>query len=285
VHPFLKKVLSPLIFLRRYGFQKKVKYFKEFRENLVGILDSDPIISLSDFGGKFQVDPRSDLFKRAIVSGSYEPDLVRLCLKHLDRERSAIDVGANIGFYTILFARELQKGVVLAIEPVPSALKKLRKNIGINSVASNVLVYEGAATNYGGYVEINTIEGKEEYSSLGKIVHASVRSDSSVKLRVKCTTIDQLTNQYRLNPGFIKIDAEGAEHKVLEGCNEVLRKNRPTLLVECSEDMLRQNGSSVFQLINFLEEYHYQVINPLYPGISIRKRRQGNLLCIPAEMS
>ena len=223
------------------------------------------------------------MLKRLIANKRYEPEIAKYCLKYLDKNRDAIDIGANIGFYTILFAKNLNTRKVLSIEPVTNALQKLYKNINLNQVEKNVIVYEGAALSFTGEVEIKIVEGKEEYSSIGEITHPSIFGSACISKNVNCTTVDDLTKKYSLDPGFLKIDAEGSEHLILMGCKELLQFHRPIIISEISERLLKQNGSSSKDMIKFILQYDYDIIDPIDPKIPPGLKDPGDLLCIPKE--
>lgn len=123
---------------------------------------------MPEYHGNFFLDYRSDLFKRIIMSKSYEPKLAQCCKDLVDNKRDAIDIGANVGFFTVLFAKILCNRKVLSIEPTRHALSRLYKNIRLNEVSDKTIVFEGVVSNQIGETEIKTIEGKEEYSSMGR---------------------------------------------------------------------------------------------------------------------
>ena len=145
-----------------------------------------------------------------------------------------------------------------------------------------VIVFEGVATNSIGEVEIKTIEGREEFSSLGAMKHPSIVTENNFSLeKVVSTTIDDLTNQYSIDPGFIKVDVEGVEHLVFDGARKTLLNNRPIILSELSDYLLRQNGSSAKDVVNLIKEYDYDVINPLAPNMPLVFEETANILCLP----
>ena len=82
----------------------------------------------------------------------------------------------------------------------------------------------------------------------------------------------------------MKIDVEGAEHIVFEGCKELLEFHRPIIISEISEIMLKQNGSSSKDLINFIFQYGYDIVDPIDPKIPPGSKDFGDILCIPKEM-
>jgi len=288
-YALLKILLYPAIAMRRFVVKRVHSYQEEIYHNLCDLLIEDPVISIGEFRGIFAVDFRSDLFKRFLLTKQYEPELVKYCLKFLDKERDAIDVGANIGFYTVLFAKMLNSKKVLSIEPTVNALQRLYRNIKLNNIEKNVTVFEGAATNHLGITQIKTINGREEYSTLGEWKHPSISKEKYFLQETKVVTIDEIVNQYSINPGFMKVDVEGMEHFVFEGSKRTLENNRPIILAELSNYLLKSNGSSAKGLINFIKSYEYDVYGLNEPNAPITSNLLliedfANIICMPKEM-
>jgi len=286
-YSLLKKLLYPAIVVRRGLFKVRQSYYEEVYQNLCDLLIEDPVISIDEFRGSFAVDCRSDLFKRLLLTKQYEPELIKYCLKFLDKKRDAIDVGANVGFYTVLFAKKLNGKKVLSIEPTVNALQHLYRNIKLNNIESNVIVFEGAASNRNRIAEIRTIDGKEEYSTLGEWKHPSISKERYTLQKVKLKTVDELVAQYSLDPGFMKVDVEGMEHFVFEGSKRILENNRPVILSELSDYLLKENGSSSKEIINLIKSYEYDVygLNPQITSNLLLVDDFNNILCIPKEVT
>lgn len=283
-YPFLRKLLYPAILIRRCFLHIKSRWQEKIYQNLCQILVEDPVIRVNEFQGIFMINCRSDLFKRLLITKQYEPQLVKYCLQYLDKERDAIDIGANVGFYTVLFAKNLNSKKVLSIEPTQNALKYLYKNIQLNKIEDKVIVFEGAVSDEYGNTEIKILEGREEYSTLGGWSHPSISKEKYVFQKVKVETIDNLVMQYSLEPGFMKVDVEGVELLVFEGSQKVLETYRPVILSELSNPLLKENGSSSTEVIDFIKRYDYEVIDVFSPDISPGTRDFTNILCIPKEM-
>lgn len=283
-YPIMKAVLYPAVMVRRSFLKRKLFLQKEIIQNFCELLGDDPVISVKEFNGVFAIDARSDLFHRILINKSYEPKFVTYCLKYLDKNRDVIDVGANIGFYTILFAKTLNNKKVLAIEPTKNALKRLHRNIELNHVMDQVDIFKGVASNHSGAVEIKTIKGKEEYSSLGKMKHPSISKESYITEEVIAITIDELVQQKSLDPGFIKVDVEGAEHLVFGGAQKVLENKRPIILSELCNYLLTGNGSSSKEVINLIEKNGYDVFDPVDLSSRPGTKDFGDILCFPKEM-
>jgi FkbM family methyltransferase len=279
--PFVRRAAQPLIAMKQRIERPGQRRLTTILDRLARMSREDPVLSVEEFYGVFAMDCRSRLFRRVIEQGEYEPILTRLCIEHLDPSRDAIDVGANIGFHTILFAKHLTTGRVLAVEPTRNALRRLKRNICINEVEKRVKVFEGAASASREILSMNVIEGLEEFSSIGAMEHPAVRGLTSTLTTVEARTVDDLVEENGLNPSFIKIDAEGSEHLVLAGCTQTLKQFRPVVVAELSNFLLSKNGSSARDVIEKLISLGYAVSDPLHPFEKPGKRDFGDILCLP----
>ncbi len=284
-NPAARALLLPVLLARRAMARRRDAISSEVVRNLRRVVAEDPVIHLPEFEGTFCVDSRSDLFGRIARDGHYEPELAAICLRYLDRTRDAIDIGANVGFYTNLLAKELSGRRVLAVEPTSNALRRLRMNLQRNGVSDRTLVFEGVASDTVGSTTINTIVGREEYSSVGAMVHPSIQHAQYEQQRVAATTVDALVESHGLRPGFMKIDVEGFEHAVLRGASRTLHEHQPVVLSELSDTLLRRNGSSAAAVVQFMRDHDYDVFDPMNPGARFVGRAFGDMVCIPRGMA
>ncbi|MEM6601347.1 MAG: FkbM family methyltransferase [Verrucomicrobiota bacterium] len=255
----------------------------EVIDTLNELLHEDPVLYLSEFDGKFALDARSDLFWRIVLEGLYERELPEIAAKSVDRERDVIDIGANVGFYSVKLSRVMGKGRMFAIEPTVNASQRLRRNVELNDLSGKVEIIQKIISDKGGALKINTIEGKEEYSSIGMMTHPQTMGKELHVETVKSVTLDTLVEERSINPGFIKIDVEGAEHLVFRGAENVLHKHRPIILSELSDQLLNANGSSWIEVIRFIESFDYVVVNPLKPATKPKSQAFSDILCYPRE--
>ena len=246
-------------------------------------LITPPVLTIKEFEGIFALDSHSDLFKRLLVEGVYEPQLVKQSLHYLDTDKDALDIGANIGLFSVLFAKHLRGRKVLAIEPTQRARRWLRENLAHNHVQDRVIVFEGAASDRQGQTTIRTIPGKEEYSSLGVMEHPAITGEPCSEEKISTDTVDHLVEQHGLTPGFMKVDVEGAEHLVFSGAQQVLKQHRPIILSELSDFLLVRNGSSAAQVIGLIESCGYDIIDPMHPNQAPGRSEFGDILCVPCE--
>lgn len=281
--PAVRALLAPALATRRAALGWRHRARLRDLDRLRSVLAADAVVRLDAFDGTFAVGTGSDLFERIALDGHYEPELAGVCRAHLDLGRDAIDVGANVGFYTVLMARALPDRRVLAIEPTPAALGRLKSNLERNGVSDRTVIFEGAAAAAAGRLPISVVDGREEYASLGALVHASVIGAANTTLDIAATTLDALVAEHELAPGFIKIDVEGAEMSVLQGAAETLRVHRPVVLAELTAPLLEAQGTSAEAVLGLFREAGYSVSDPLAPGVPPGRRRYGDVLAVPSE--
>jgi FkbM family methyltransferase len=150
-----------------------------------------------------------------------EEDLLPIVV---DPERSAVDVGANVGSYTVALAKLAR--TVYAFEPDVELARLLRR-----AAPRNVHVSEDAVSERQGTSEFHTplLDGRPAVA-LGSLVAPSDR-DYDVRTVTTTTLNSALANA---NVGFIKIDVEGHEQGVLIGGRELIARCRPVVLVEAN---------------------------------------------------
>jgi FkbM family methyltransferase len=274
--------LRPLWRYALQTFSRKNSFRTHEWVNMKRLIVNDPVLSVPSFGGVFEVPVSSHLFARLVETGEYEPEAIRVVKENVSPDRDAIDVGANIGFFTCLLASCLQSGRVLAVEPTPGAHKRLVANVARNELGQKVIVFYGALADKPGILDIELIEDREEFSSLGGINHHSVRHDQNrTRIPVNVSTIDQLVFENGLNPGFIKIDVEGAEGLVLRGATETLKTFRPVIFAEFSRELLAAKGFKAESIVAELKAAGYSVCDPFHSDHTVGSRAFGDILAVP----
>lgn len=246
------------------------------------VIEGSLVVEMPDFRGSFEIDFRSIILKMILKDNNYEPELVRIVKTYINPLKDAIDVGANIGLYTILLSKIIsQNNKVLSIEPSPLALKYLNNNIKRNNSINSVIVYEGISANTKGNYKLNVIPGMEEYSSLANLVHPDIKNKCHEQININGETIDNLINNYNLDPGFIKVDTEGAEYLVFSGALETIRKYKPVILSEVQDRLLSSFGHNSAKVFNLLMDNGYKIINARNPELPINTPFNGDILAIP----
>jgi FkbM family methyltransferase len=155
-----------------------------------------------------------------------------------------IDVGANVGLYTLLGSRLVQSsGRVVAFEPMPRNIGFLQRHIDLNA-ARNVTILPLACADRSG----REIFCDGANNALG---HLADERESGTMV-VATVTLDEIVAQLDLTPTVVKIDVEGAEMRVLRGASQLLGKSRPALLLSVHSDNLRSD------CLEFLALHRYE---------------------------
>lgn len=161
-----------------------------------------------------------------------------------------LDVGANVGFYTLLASVIVgAQGRVFAFEPVPANVAYLREHIRANGI-SNVEVFD---------VAVSDDEGRKFFKS-GTDKYFLGRLSPEGELAVNCVSLDGMRTRRELRPpNLIKIDVEGAELAVLQGAAQLLAEAHPVIF-------LATHGAEVHrQCCDFLRKLGY-TLNPIEGG-------------------
>ncbi len=141
-----------------------------------------------------------------------EPELLYILRTEIKNKMTCMDIGANIGYVTLLMADLVgSKGRVYAVEPDPANFKLLKANIKLNSFKDRVLCYDIAMHDNIG--KVNFYAGKNA-SNLGSLV--SHKKSVNEAIEVKCDTMDNFFKD-KQPPELIKMDLEGGEVGVFAG--------------------------------------------------------------------
>jgi FkbM family methyltransferase len=157
----------------------------------------------------------------ACVEGTYEVENQAILLEHVRPGDVVFDVGANVGFFTLLASRLVgPTGTVAAFEPFPAALHYLRRHLELNGV-ENVTVVDSAISDTPGTAHFRA----HAVMTMGRIAEGG-------ELSVDVVRLDDLCADGRVPmPDLIKIDVEGEELRVLRGATTLIRYRRPTILL------------------------------------------------------
>lgn len=246
------------------------------------ILAEPPLVRLPEFHGEFRVPVASDLLVRLLLHGSYEPVLSGIADVLLDCSRDVVDVGANVGFFSVSMAVQGARRVI-AVEPTEAARRLLLENLRINGVQGRVAVLDGVIAAQSGTATLHVIPGKEEYSSTGHIAHSAVNEGVSLSREVPSRTLSEVVRDAGISPGLVKIDVEGGELSVLAGADEVLDRDRPALVCEFSPSLLRARGIVPGRILERLYDHGYVVRDPELPRFKPGGRPYGEVVAVPQE--
>ncbi len=185
--------------------------------------------------------------------GLWEPFETSVFLSLLRPGDTVIDVGANVGYYTVLAARRVgPTGTVHAFEPDADNVRLLRENVALNGLG-NVTVHATAVADRLGTARLHLDPANRGDHRL----YAS-RGEARAALTVPMTTLDaEFPDPARIR--LIKLDAQGSEAGIFAGMERLLRARGPHLRIisEVWPYGLREAGSSADELLAVMERYGF----------------------------
>jgi len=159
-----------------------------------------------------------------VIAHSYEPMTTQVFKSVLRKGMNVIDVGANIGYFSLLASRLVgNNGKVWAIEPEPNNFKNLIENIKLNSM-ENIIPVGKAASDINDKARLFiSREESGEHSLVG--IHPQIKDT----IEVETFKLDDLVDNHKVD--LIKTDTEGHEVSVLSGASNIITHNKNLVLI------------------------------------------------------
>lgn len=170
----------------------------------------------------------------------------RLIEQMKKRDGLIVDVGANIGVFSLAIASKFKSFRYLAIEPHPRIFDFLKRNIKRNKLAIRPLNLAIGSENCD--VGITT----KHADDMNQVFKIQVLQKNSIEM----TTLDSLINE---NIEILKIDVEGMEKKVLDGAELVLRKTN-NVIIEVDSENYKQYGYEVHEVLAQLSNAGFELV-------------------------
>jgi FkbM family methyltransferase len=224
----------------KYRLRLMTKYF------LVAELQPGVFIRLSDV----------TLIEDEIIrQGVFEPETVEVFKALLEPGMTVLDVGANIGQYTLIAAHRVGPyGQVHAFEPTPPTATELRANVALNRF-ENVTINEVAVADAAGEALLFCTDP----GSPGTNTIMTPSEDVCSAVKVPTLTLDQYLAEHHITQvDVMKLDIEGAELLALRGAQGLLRgEGAPFLVLEINPGTLARSGNSGDDLLGLLQDCGY----------------------------
>lgn len=195
-------------------------------------------------GSMMEIDKLDSL--ELAKKGIYEVFETELIKKLIKKDDICIDVGAHIGYYTLLMSKLCKR--VYAFEPEYNNNKLLHKNLKLNKV-QNVTTYTTAAGEHTGMTQLHICDTNTGMHR----VYPSKWCNKAIPVRI--LKIDE----YVKIANFIKIDAEGSELGVLKGMKRLIERCYPKILMEFHPPSILESGTDPRDVYNFLAERDYLI--------------------------
>jgi FkbM family methyltransferase len=250
------------------------------------------IDAISAYGARFRLRfPDDRGWECLYMTGAYETGTSELCRKLLRPGDITFDVGANLGWYTCLFASVVgPSGCVHAFEPVPWIYEKLARNCALNGYTSAVTLNNLAIGKSEGVIELFSFKGRPHGETSG-VVREGLAVASSAK--VKVITLDSYVQTLGItNIALVKVAIEGAEWDMLDGASSLLHSTRPPMwILEINTETAAAFGWSPRDLLKRLQrDYGYsfvRIVGAWGKWTSLESTEQAqhgdNILCFLPE--
>lgn len=253
--------------LRRGGSRQAPPLLRRLHEFVLDVMPGEHLISTLPGGERVRLSARCrqlswnpeeyDAFRAIVTPGS-----------------TVLDVGANVGAYTLLFAQWAgPAGRVIAFEPAPASIAGLRRQLRLNGLTGRVEVVQAAVSGSVGTASF-ACDGASGANALGPA------PDAARTITVPTTTIDAFCAERAVRPDMIKIDVEGAELDVLRGARSTLASPSIAVFIEFHPTAWAMRGITADAIRGELAAQGFAA-EPLHPsidiwnteGISVRLRR------------
>lgn len=199
----------------------------------------------------------SQIFWQGVQEG--DRGEVKLLKSLLAPQSVFIDVGANIGAFSLMAARRLPQGKVHSFEPSPYHIKKLNSNLLLNRF-NNIQIHPVALSSKLGPAKLYFPKSKGSLENTGMASQFEFDVMSYRIEDIECVRLDDYLESYNISKvNIIKIDVEGAELDVLIGARQTIYRNRPHVLMEVNSDHLHRAGRNFYEVIDFWNSANYKI--------------------------
>jgi FkbM family methyltransferase len=213
------------------------------------------VVSVSS-GARFHVDISDHIQRTLYFFGIYEPAVTTLIQSLLHPGDTFLDVGAHVGYYTILAGLRVGPcGHVHSFEPMPHIFRLLAQNVTLNQL-SNVTFNELAVSDKDNMLRMY-LPGSHN-SGIGSMVHRPGSSGETIDCLAQ--RLDTYWEHHGTGPvTLIKLDIEGGEFFALQGMPRLLsHRPAPDLICEASPSLAERCGYCMEEMLDFVRSFGYR---------------------------
>jgi FkbM family methyltransferase len=215
--------------------------------------------------------------------GYYRFEYTDIFINLIKKVNSFYDIGANIGYYSLIAAMENKDIKVVGFEPATGPLYYFSENIRINNF-KNIKVEPIALSHQEGEIEFFEIKNKKykylEHNLAGEgNAGSNTTGRNFVRIKVKTTTLDNYVKMNNMeNLDLIKMDTEGTENLILEKSGRVLKEMKPIIICETLFNTIEP------ELEKIMKSFGYEFYNHTETGLQktesiIRQANNGISNC------
>jgi FkbM family methyltransferase len=203
-----------------------------------------------------------------MFNGGWERHITEFLSTHIMPNEHIIDIGANIGYHTLVMAMSARKGTVTAYEANPHIAEILRINLnithGMEHVQLRKVIVSDVDQESVPFYICRTHNGASSIRNLA----VKDKSDLHFEDKINCIEVNsvKLDTEYKDKPcTFIKMDAEGAEENILNGASELIARCRPRMLIEWHPSFYSNPCSVLDKMSSLGYSFNIVQLNNGYP--------------------
>jgi FkbM family methyltransferase len=226
---------------------------------LYRIIEPKGIIQIHVQGSKMYVNSRDKAIVHSLITkGIWEEFETELISKLIKPGDTVVDIGANIGYYTLIAAKTVgNDGRVYSFEPEPNNYELLVKNVKINDYTNAITVQKALSNKRG---KLTLFMDKTNFGA-HSLSQKNIISQKGGFVTVETTTLDDFFGNFEKDSkiDFIKMDAEGAEGLIVEGAQGILKQNKIKILMEFWVYGLKNLGTDPSELLHDLQDRGFKI--------------------------
>jgi FkbM family methyltransferase len=238
-----------IIFRYLTNSKEVIKYLKNYNFSMV--------LSLEDYA----------ISRPILVKGKYEQNVTKVLLNYLKNDLTFLDIGANLGYYSLLVASQCPEAKIYSFEPDQKNFHLFQTSIIYNQFQHLIQAYPLAVSNETKNIVISSLGNNGNFgarftgnSQQDLIPH--VHGENPYFREISAVSLDEFLPDLEVD--LVKIDIEGYEPFAIQGMGELLRKNKPIILLEFAPSNLVGLGQTDPKqfLETFIElAYNFNVID------------------------
>ena len=235
---YIKAAFAALFKIKLTDFSKLLSRspytVKNIQVNNIPELEISIIVSTQDMA----------ISKPILWLGEYEQGVTQVLLKFLQEDTNFLDVGANIGYFSLIAGKKCSQGKVLSFEPDPTNYNLLRSNIALNGL-NNILPYNLALSDRNENLYFSTMGFDQNLGARFTAKETATLKQHSLPqaktpTQIKAIAFDNFLPNEKID--IIKIDVEGFELNVLRGMKGMLSQQQPLIITEFAPSNLKDIG-------------------------------------------
>jgi FkbM family methyltransferase len=188
-----------------------------------------------------------------LADGFYEPFQSDIVIELGKVSNHFLDIGANMGFYSIALSAENAKLTVDSFEPQPNVFEILTSNINLNEFPSRIHPHNTGL----GTVKEEITMYIPRFTGTGGASFRNLHDDEGEAIQIK-VPVNVLDDLIKVEPDLIKIDVEGCELNVLQGGAQIIKSSKPTVVVELLRKWMKPFGHTPQMFLDVMLEQNYR---------------------------